>query len=260
MTKARRARGATRKPVRKQRQPIAWQRGLRTLFVMSLFVGIVVAGMWLQQEDTLPIVHVTVDGDFAHTDKNRLVKVVTPYVTGSFINVDVAKLREAGEALPWVRLIQVKRSWPDTLHLVVEEHQAIAQWGNNALVNKKGNLFYPAQKSFPAGLTTLYGPEGTSRVMTRHLVDATKQLEPLGLEVQQLKMDQRRSWTIEFDTGMKLMLGRAESEQRLKRFVGVYKSGLQRYQEHMKIVDMRYTNGLSVVWKSGRLPDINGTV
>jgi len=260
MVKARKTRGATRKPVRKQRQPVVWQQWLRMLFVISAFSGLVVAGIWLQQEDTLPILHVTVDGKFMHTDRDKLVTAVTPYVTGNFVNVNVAKLREAGEALPWVRLIQVKRNWPDSLHLVVEEQQAIAQWGSHALVNSNGELFFPAKKTFPAGLTKLHGPKGTSALMTQHLADAVIALKPIGLKVNELKMDNRRSWIIKFNNGMNLMIGRAESKQRLERFISIYEAGLQRYQQQIKTVDMRYTNGVSVVWKSGRLPDFNGTV
>ncbi len=260
MVKARRTKGATRKPVRKQRQAMAWQQWLRQMVIASLFIGLVVGGVWLQKEDTLPILHVSVDGQFKHVDKKKLVKVVTPYVTGSFINVDVTKLREAGEALPWVKLIQVQRSWPDTLHLVVEEQQAIAQWSSHALVNNEGELFFPAKKSFPAGLVKLAGPEGTSELMTTQYVELVKQFKLLGLNVSHLHMDKRRSWAVKFDNGMQLMLGRADNKQRLERFVNIYKAGLQRYQDQIKTVDMRYTNGLSVVWKSGLQPDFNRTV
>jgi len=260
MVKARRTRGATRKPVRKQRQSIAWLQWLRHMVMMSLFVGLVVGTVWLQQEDTLPILHVSVDGKFEHADKKELVKVVMPYVTGSFISVDVAKLREAGEALPWVKLIQVQRSWPDTLHFVVEEHQAIAQWSNKALVNIEGELFYPEKKTFPTGLVKLTGPKGTSKVMARQYSDIVKRFDELGLSVSKLAMDQRRSWLVQFDNGLQLKLGRADNEQRIERFVNIYKAGLQRYQKQIQTVDMRYTNGLSVVWKSGVQPDFNGTV
>ena len=260
MVKARRTRGATRKPVRKQRQPIAWQQGLRHFLMMSLLVGFVLGGVWLQQEDNLPILHVTVDGKFEHVNKNELVKAVTPYVTGSFLSVNVSKLREAGEALPWVQQIQVKRRWPDSLHLVVEEQYAIAQWGQNDLVNNFGELFSPAKKSFPTGLAKLQGPDGSNKAMTKHYIDVLKQFSPLGLQISKLEMDKRRAWTIRFDNGMNLMLGRANSEQRLARFVTMYETSLKPYEEQIYTVDMRYTNGLSVVWKSGRQPKFNGTV
>ena len=260
MIKPRKTRGATRKPVRKQRQPIAWQQGFRQLLVISVFVGLVLGYVWTKQEDSLPILHVTVDGKFEYTNKDALVKAVTPYVTGSFISVNVAKLREAGEALPWVKQIQVKRSWPDSLHLVVEEQRAVAQWGKSALVNTDGVLFSPNKKTFPTGLVMLNGPEGSSELMAKHYAKLIKRFSVLGLAVSTLKMDKRRSWTIDFKSGMELKLGRASSEQRLNRFVKLYQVNLKNYEQQIQTIDMRYRNGLSVVWKSGQQPEFNGTV
>ena len=55
-------RGATRKPVRKQRQSIAWQQFLRHGFVSFVAIVIVATAIFLQQDDTLPILHVSVEG------------------------------------------------------------------------------------------------------------------------------------------------------------------------------------------------------
>jgi cell division protein FtsQ len=61
-------------------------------------------------------------------------------------------------------------------------------------------------------------------------------------------------------------LGRADSQQRLDRFAKVYASGLKQFEEQIKGVDMRYTNGLAVIWKNGQQPmfnkpnGLNGTV
>ena len=128
-------RGATRKAMRKQRKAVDWQKGFRLTFVMLFLFGLVSATVYLQRDDTFPILHVTVEGDLLHTDKNTLIKAVTPYVTGSFFSVDADRIQHAGESLPWVKQIQVKRAWPDSLHLVVEEHHAISRWGDNALLN-----------------------------------------------------------------------------------------------------------------------------
>ena len=70
-------RGATRKPVRKVRQPVAWQQTLRHMVLAVMVLGIVSGGVYLHQEDTLPIVHVTVEGAFTHVDKEALVAEIT---------------------------------------------------------------------------------------------------------------------------------------------------------------------------------------
>jgi len=261
MAKVNKRVGATRrKPVRKKRPTVEWKQWLRFMVMVPVFAGLAVLVFWTQQEDSLPILHVTVDGDFEHANREQLVKAVTPYVTGSFIHVDVAKLREAGEALPWIRQIQVQRKWPDSLHLIVEEQQAVAYWGKETLVSRYGELFSPAKNTFPKGLASLQGPDGMNEILVGKYIDVTQQLKQIDLQVDELKMDSRRAWTLTLNDGLKVKLGRADGTQRLMRFINVYKAGLLEYSSQIKTVDMRYTNGLSVVWKSGLRPEFNGTV
>jgi len=254
------SRGATRIPVRKERQPIAWQHWIRNGLLLSVVAGLIAVTVHLKQENILPILHVTVEGEFVHIDKDDLVKTVTPYATGGFMNVDVARLREAGESLPWVKVVQVKRIWPDSLHLVVEEQVAVANWGSDALVNAQGELFFPEKESFPEGLVQLKGPKKSSYEVAKRFYDISKLASTLGLRVKQVEMNERHAWTITFSNGLNLMLGRIDNEQRLQRFVSVFKSVLQPYQNEIKTVDMRYTNGMSVAWANGQQPDFNGTI
>jgi len=253
-------RGATRKHEAKVRQPVAWQQWLRSSMVAMTVIVMLSAAVYLHQDDTLPILNVSVEGDFIYANKAELVKAVKPFVTGNFINVDVAKIRQAGEALPWVRQVQVRRVWPDSLHLIVEEQIAVARWGSEQLVNEKGEIFQPPLASIPADLVKLQGLKGSNLVMTKRLLDIQKQVAVLGLETEKITMDQRRAWTIYFDNKIQLVLGRANSEQRLQRFVNVFEAGLQRFQENISVVDMRYPNGLTVSWKAGQKPNFIGTV
>jgi cell division protein FtsQ len=252
--------GATRQQPKPSRQPRSWKQFWRQAVTLLILVTVIGGGMYLQQEDTLPVKHVTVEGEFRHADKDALVKAVSPIVRGSFMDVDVARIRQAGEALPWVKQIQVRRVWPDTLHLIVEEQKAIARWNKNSLVNTSGAVFTPPSATIPRGLVQLNGPDGTSELMARRLVDIQRQVNQLGLKVVAVNMDKRRAWQVDFAEGLRLELGRAGGETRLKRFIRVFNGGLATFRSQIAEVDMRYTNGLAVVWKSGQQPDFNGTV
>jgi cell division protein FtsQ len=256
-------RGATRVPVRKQRPAIIWNNWFRHSAMTILVLGVIACGVYLKQVEIspiFPILHVTVDGEFSHIDRQALVDAVTPYAIGGFMSVDVARLREAGEAIPWVKEVQVKRVWPDSLHLIVEEQEAIALWGNDALVNNQGNLFFPAKASFPAGMVQLKGPKGSSRVVAGQFYDVSRLVSTLGLSVQEVEMNERRAWTIKLSNGVNVMLGRTDSQQRLQRFSTMFKAILQPYQKDIIAVDMRYTNGLTVAWVAGKKHEFNGTI
>ena len=252
--------GATRKAPQKPREAVDWGQRLRVMLTLLTLLVLIGGGVYLHQEDTLPVLHVTVEGDLQHTDRQQLQQVVKPYVTGSFIDVDVAGLRTAAQQLAWVDQIQVRRVWPDTLHLIVSEHQPVARWNEDGLVNNRGQVFSPDAASFPEGLVHLYGPEGSSELMARRLVAMQKDLNALDLRIRDLRMDERRSWGMTFTNDLQLHLGRADSEARLQRFIRVFGGQLATYREQIATIDMRYTNGLAVQWKNGQQPDFNGTV
>lgn len=252
--------GATRNAPQKPRQPIDWAQRLRVTLTLVTLLVLIGAGFYLHQDDTLPVLHVTVEGELQQTDRQQLQQIVKPYVTGSFIEVDVAGLRTAAQQIPWVDQIQVRRVWPDTLHLIVTEHQAIARWNDDGLVNNRGQVFFPEKASFPEGLVQLHGPTGSSEIMARRLVAMQRDLNALELRIRSLQMDERRSWGVTFTNDLELQLGRADSESRLQRFIRVFSGQLAVYREQIATIDMRYTNGLAVQWKSGQQPDFNGTV
>lgn len=253
-------RGASRKVTLKQKKPIAWHKLMQAILVLFsiLFVGGIAA--YTQQSATLPILHVTVEGEFIHVDKMALVSAVTPYATGSFLSVDVANLRKAGEALSWVKQVQVRRVWPDSLHLIVEEQVAVARWKDKWLVNDKGDTFLSIDDELPADLAVLQGPENSHEVVVQRYQAMTKKLAAQGLAINYLEMDDRRAWNLIFSNGMKVVLGRANSEQRFTRFIDVYRGELKKYSSQISIMDMRYTNGLAVVWKQGQKPNFSGMV
>jgi len=260
MKASRTKRGATRKPVRKQRQPIAWQQLLRHSFVSFVFLGLITTCAFLQQDDTLPILHVSVEGDFDYVDKSVLMNAVSPFTRGSFMTVDVAGIQAAGEELPWVKEVQVRRIWPDSLHLNVVEQVAVARWGLKSFVNAQGELFTPSAAIELDGLALLEGPEESFKMVTQRYLQMTTILQNEGLEITSLMMDKRRAWSMTLSNGMNVVFGRENYEQRFKRFVRIYKHGLGQYQTQIAAMDMRYPNGLSVGWKQGQKPDFNGKV
>ncbi len=253
-------RGASRKPVRKERQPIVWQHFIKhTLAVVFVLVSLTGA-IYLVQDDTLPILHVTVEGEFNHVNRDEFVAAVSPYARGSFMNVDVAGLRHAGESLPWVKQLQIRRIWPDSLHFIVDEHDAVAQWGDNGLISSDGTLFFPPTDSFPSGLAVLSGPEQNHLMVTQRYQQMKAMLRQQDLTIERLEMDGRRAWSLSFTNGISVKLGRDDSEKRFERFIHVFEHGLKDFQQQIQAMDMRYTNGLAVQWKHDKKPDFNGTV
>ena len=48
---------------------------------------------------------------------------------GNFFSVNVEAVRQSLERISWIRHAEVRRRWPSSLELRIEEHEPAAQWG-----------------------------------------------------------------------------------------------------------------------------------
>ena len=172
-----------------------------------------------------------------------VLQVVRNEVHGNFFTVDIERLRQSLEKLPWVRNVSIRREFPHRLAVRLEEHQALARWNNAALLNQQGEVF--AAKSEQV-LPSFTGQEGTAAEVTQYYEQFSQQLAALDLQVTRLDLSPRHAWQLRLSNGMVLELGREDMQQRLARFVEVYPYSLATMQSKVKYVDLRYRNGFAV--------------
>jgi cell division protein FtsQ len=214
--------------------------------VAVLVATAIVAGLvWMMKPATLPIKQVHIEGEFLRLDSNRLQMLVTDKVRGGFFNIDVTAIRSDLMALPWVKDVSVHRAWPDGLRVVVVEQIAVVRWNETGLLNDQGQYFSP-DKAFPQGLPVLEGPDESQKL----LLERFKLLkDTYGLSLLRLHLNERRAWLFELDSGLSVVLGRKDFDNRVERFVHVVIKNLGEKLSQAKEIDMRYTNGFAVRWQ-----------
>ena len=136
---------------------------------------------------------------------------------------------------------------PDTMMIGVTEQNVAALWKGKGLINQRGELFYPEEKTFPASLPQLSGPPGSHQSLLEHYRAIRPMLGKTGLVIQQLDMDARRSMIIQFNNGLKILLGRDSYFLRVEKFVRIYEKILRTEINNIQQIDMRYTNGFSIM-------------
>lgn len=215
-------------------------------------LGTLLAGLyWLLAPARFPVTAVQVKGDLRHTAEAEI-RAALPAAAGNFFAVDLGAARDAVERLPWVRRVSVRRVWPSTLELVVEEHVALARWNEDALVNTHGERFAAKTK---AALPAFIAPAGTSGEVALRYRRFAEIVAPLGASVERVVLTPRHAWQLRLSNGLHVMLGRdgEQAEARLRGFVQVYGATLTRLGHRHEYVDLRYPNGFAL-----RLPDWNG--
>ena len=226
-----------------------WDRPAVLLWIANLLYAL--AAVLLMYATLFVVVHlpifplkeVRVEGDLTHVTREQLKLIVNRHLQGNFFTLNLEQTRDAFQKLPWVRNVSVRRRWPSSLEVTVEEHRELARWGNIALVNTHGELFHAASDS---ELPVFYGPGDGVREVAEHYGVYGNLLQSAGMKVAQLALTPRRAWQIGTDGGMVIELGREQPEARLAKFAGAYEKTLGTIGVTVAYVDLRYPNGFAV--------------
>jgi cell division protein FtsQ len=256
---------------------VPWRLLARALtFGAAVFVTLCVVFWALDQ----PIRTVEVTGRFQHVAPADIEQVVAREAGGQgLLTVDLAAVSRAIHTLPWVDAVSVERDWPHGLSVLVIEQVAAARWGRDGLVNGSGVLFATGVSRFPAGLARLSGPEGSEAEVTQRYLAMQRRLlgascaSPLrgrqapersalqiapcdlvaeaGLNITALRLDARGAWQLDLTSGITVRLGRSQVDERFEKFMSAALGIVEHRAGDISYVDMRYTNGFAIGWRSG---------
>lgn len=191
----------------------------------------------------LPLHSVRLNATPDRVDAQDVLQVARDSVQGNFFTVDIGQLRNKIETLPWVRRVQIRREFPDRLSVEIEEHQALAHWNDEDLVNQQGEVFSALSDE---KLPNFVGQAGDAQQVAEQYAKCSAQLAAVHLQVEQISESPRRAWQLRLSNGMILELGSEQMQERLARFVAVYPYSLAGMREAVKTVDLRYRNGFAV--------------
>lgn len=217
-------------------------------------LGFGIGGVWLLLgSERFPVREIRITTPLERTSREDIQAAAGRKIGGNFFAVSPAEVRAGLEKLPWVRSASVRRVWPDRLELALEEHVALAQWGDDALINSHGERFF-GRTAEP--LPLFVGPPGTEAEVTRRYARFARIAAPLGAPVDRVVLTPRFAWQLRLKDGLNIMLGRDAdaAEARLQRFVAAYQSTLGTIARKHQYVDLRYPNGFVL-----RVADLNGT-
>ena len=222
------------------------QTGLGILAGLLLLGACFGALYWLLMPQRFPVSGVEIKGPLKNTTRKQI-EAALPRAAGNFFAVDLAEVRAGVERLPWVRHVAVRRVWPDRIEVTVEEHVALARWGDEALVNLQGEKFFAQTRET---LPWFVAPAGSAAEVARRYRRFSEIVAPLGTRVDRVVLSPRHAWQLRLANGVHLMLGRDAdaAEARLRKFVDAYPASAAG-KKH-EYVDLRYPNGFAL-----RVPD-----
>lgn len=226
------------------------------LFVAVALMAVSALGWWTLRHPLFALGRITVHGDVAHTSPAMLRANVAPRLAGNFFTVDLAQARQAFEDVPWVRQAVVRREFPNQLRVQLQEHKAVALWGDegeSTLVNSQGEVFEanPGDVEHES-LPRLDGPPTQAAQVLATWRAIAPLFEQIDLPVERLTLTERGSWQAVLDSGARVELGRGSTTDvvaRASRFAQTITQAAGRYGRRPEAVvaaDLRHADGYAI--------------
>ncbi|MBL4623116.1 MAG: FtsQ-type POTRA domain-containing protein [Immundisolibacteraceae bacterium] len=273
-----RQRGASRTPVEKQ--PLASMFGLPVIvgkpqwwrryrwWVLSLLTVVVLASMVsaelmaMSTDDSgrmFPLSRVEVTGDLYRLDHQQMRQQLLPATTGGFFDVDVLRLRNLVEQIPWVKDVQISRRWPDQLVIDISERQPLARWGDGHLLDQSGIAFSVDQLDEFAGLPALFGPAGSEQDVASGLKYLRQALIELPGGITKIEVNSRGVWQVSGADGIVIVFSGDPQHAPLEQLIRVYRQQLTSHWNKVVSVDLRYSDGIAVAFAPNTIKVEQGT-
>lgn len=222
-----------------------------SFFCLTLFAtwqGVDTLTEYLATEKNSKLSKVLVHGNPVYTNEQDIVGKIKSLKIRTFFDVDVNQVQEKLLELPWVASVSVRKQWPDTLRVYVTEHQAVAIWNQDLLLNTHGDIFQAPAEQFFNKLPMLYGPEGSENEAWKTFKTFKELLALNEIELSSLALSERFSWRLWLKSGVKLNLGRKDIALRVQRFIDLYPEIKNSSDKEVESIDLRYDTGLAVSW------------
>lgn len=222
--------------------------GRKLVFFLALIGTLFFLVNQYPSEKHFPITAVKVFG-IKNMDQNELKRILFPLVNKGFFSTDVEAIKDRLLQSPWVSHAVVQRKWPNQVSIVLTERHPVARW-KNSLLSAEGELFSPTNKTYPSGLPQLLGPNGQQLRVFQYYKNLSAMLRPLHNKITRLELTPELSWNVVFENGMKLGVDHKDILTRINHFVKVYPKIVGSRVAEVEYIDLRYSNGLAVRWKS----------
>lgn len=233
---------------------MARRGGLIGVLLLLLVLGAGGRALWLWLDR--PVERVSIRGDLEYASADYLRSKLAPLVRGqTWLSADIGELREQARDIGWLSEVRIRREWPYALVFELVEQVPVARWNDDRLLNPAGDPFAFAPLAAPEGLVNLAGPAGSGPEVLAYHDALGARLAEHGLGLRQLRLEDRGAWRLQTDDGIWVMLGRSNREARLARFLAAWDRELDGLASHIRYIDLRYPNGVSVAWHGESEPD-----
>ena len=250
----------------------AWNKP-RALDIFSLIIGsltflylLFLCYSWVISHEHFTLKNVVIEvvnNDNPNIDKKEVQQAIKSTLNGTTLSTDLKNMVELILDNPWIEQVVIRRVWPNTIVLRVQERRLIALWNNKFLISEFGEItnipvsgYKKVEKKLGCYLIKLEGPKDfLSKVVTR-AEKTNNLLANINKKLSHLKLTEQFSWEAKTTGGMTLRFGGEDLQgpmfYRLENFTKSYSNLANKLAEkgirspEIHYVDLRYAKGFAI--------------
>ena len=221
----------------------------QTIVIFAFLLPLMLIGLVTFDNFNQSIDRVVINGEFNYLSERDVIDLIDENVQTGFLTLDLPELNRKIVEQDWIRSSSIRRSWPATLIVNIEEEIPVARWGEQQILNNVGDYIDVINKDSVSHLPVIFSQAGDTKEIIKIYQLISELLGPVGLRIDEVESDNAGSWTLTVLSDIKIILGRDQLVEKLQRLQSVWVAELSSQEKNINVIDLRYPNGLAVKWK-----------
>ena len=189
---------------------------------------------------------VAITGELANTNGSEIEVAIEQLVESDYFSIKLGAIKTVLEELPWIKSVDVRRIWPNSILININEKQAVAFWQNKELLSADAESFDPKNIKSIGHLPNLSGPEDKAVFVMNNYHQMNRILKTVGLNIESLHLEDRYSWQLVLSNKIKVRVDDKKSLGKIKNMVSLLKKLSVDELTRIKSIDLRYENGMAM--------------
>lgn len=230
-----------------------WSRWPLLAFAALVASLVLLAADRLMVPEHFGIGQVQLINDGQHVRVEHVQQAIDQLGQHSWFSIDLEEVEQSVESVPWVYRAHVRRQWPSTLIVTVEEARPAASWNQQQWLNQQGEILVMPDEYRAPLLPRLNGADGHEVELMNTYRELAEWFPRETWQIQSLTQNPRGSWqlTLRIDgreSVLPVTLGKEQIQQRFKRFCQAMAQRALHLDQRIGAVDLRYSNGFAILW------------
>ena len=209
------------------------------IFIIIFFLLSLI--LYISDSFVYPIEEVEITSTTSNYDTKKINDIVASIQGQDLLSLDLSDIKKSISSDDWIRDVEIKKSFPDTLEIIIIPQQPFAIY-NSKVMMMDGTVIGAPLPQLDLPIIVDHTNDSLSSMKTMILTD--KLLQKIDLDIN--KVEIHDSLIKVFTSSNILISDRVNYEVNLNRLVITFQDLKKLFKREIKSIDMRYSNGFAI--------------